>query len=207
MISIFNVIFGCVKVGREYSATSFLTLAQLTHISGKISHGRRCSGIHSNNEFTAGSWCCTESERSRCRTCCSLALNQFHLHQKVRNKMCRFSAIQAHTARPSFQVQSGCGTLCQWTSASYLLTVSRPTYTVSSSTHHRTLSCFYLSALYCFYPKLLAVVCCTTFLVHTCLLTRSAILLEFESLLLPEKGPCEPYSHDDSYRQWTIYCK
>jgi len=102
MISIFNVILGCVKVGREYSATSFLTLAQLTHISGKISHGRRCSGIHSNNEFTAGSWC-TESERSRCRTCCSLALNQFHLHQKVRNKMCRFSAIQAHTARSSFQ--------------------------------------------------------------------------------------------------------
>ena len=69
-------------------------------------------------------------------------LNQFpSAPEGSKRDMCRFSAIQAHTVRPSFQVQSGCGTLCQQTFASYLLTVSRPISAVSVSSEHRTTSC------------------------------------------------------------------
>jgi len=42
----------------------------------------------------------------------------------------------------SFQVQSGCGTTCQSTFASYLLTVSRPISTASILFDHQTTSCF-----------------------------------------------------------------
>ena len=69
--------------------------------------------------------------------------NQFpSAPEGLKQDMCRFSVIQAHTARP-FQVQYDCGTLCQSTFASYLLTVLRPNSTASVSSEHRTTSCFY----------------------------------------------------------------
>ena len=41
-------------------------------------------------------------------------LNQFpSAPEGSKQDMYRFSVIEAHTVRPSFQVQSGCGTLCQ----------------------------------------------------------------------------------------------
>ena len=107
--------------------------------------------------------------------------------------MCRFSAIQAHrpTVRPSFQVQSGCGTLCQQTFASYLLTVSRPISAVSVSSEHRTTSCglrpvFIACTALFFYWKLLFIVCCTAFSIHILLFTPGAILLGIESAPLSE---------------------
>jgi len=49
---------------------------------------------------------------------------------------------------------------------------------------------FLSSALHCFYPKLLFIVCCTAFSIHICLFTRGAILLGIESapLSLEEDG-------------------
>ena len=49
---------------------------------------------------------------SRRHTCCSLYLEPVPTCT-IRFEMCRFRAIQTHTVRPSFRVQSGCGTLCQ----------------------------------------------------------------------------------------------
>jgi len=45
---------------------------------------------------------------------------------------------------------------------------------------------FLSSALHCFHPKLLFIVCCTAFSVHICLFTRGAILLGIESAPLSE---------------------
>jgi len=57
---------------------------------------RSCSGIHSNNnELTAGSWCCTESELVSSPYLLQLTLNQLPSAPDI----CRFSAIHAHTVR------------------------------------------------------------------------------------------------------------
>ena len=45
---------------------------------------------------------------------------------------------------------------------------------------------FLSSALHCFHPKLLFIVCCTAFSVHICLFTRGAILLGIESAPLSD---------------------
>jgi len=81
---------------------------------------------------------------------------------------------------PACSVQSGCGTLCQQTFASCLLTVSRSISTVSVSFEHRTTSCFY--RLHCTvfirtYRSLFAAQLSR----HICLFTRGAILLGIES--------------------------
>jgi len=47
---------------------------------------------------------------------------------------------------------------------------------------------FLSSALHCFRPKLLFIVCCTAFWIHICLFTRGVILLGFESAPLLELG-------------------
>jgi len=74
---------------------------------------RSCSWIHSNNdELAAGSWCCTESEMVWSPYLLQPTLNQFPTAPEgSKRDICRFSAIQAHTVRPCFQVQSGHGTL------------------------------------------------------------------------------------------------
>ena len=46
---------------------------------------------------------------------------------------------------------------------------------------------FLSSALHCFYPKLMFIVCCTAFSMRVCLFTRGAILLGIESALLSEE--------------------
>ena len=45
---------------------------------------------------------------------------------------------------------------------------------------------FLSSALHCFYPKLLFIVCCAAFSIHICLFIRGAILLGIESAPLSE---------------------
>ena len=45
---------------------------------------------------------------------------------------------------------------------------------------------FLWSALRCFYPKLLFIVCCTAFSIHICLFTLGVILLGIETAPLPE---------------------
>ena len=52
---------------------------------------------------------------------------------------------------------------------------------VSVSSDHRTNVLCLSSALHCFYPKLLFIVCCTAFSTHIRLFTRGAILLGIES--------------------------
>ena len=54
-------------------------------------------------------WCLPNRKLSRRHT-----LNQFRsAPEGSKRDMCTFGAMQAHTVRPSFQVQPGCGTLCQ----------------------------------------------------------------------------------------------
>ena len=93
------------------------------------------------NELTAGSWtwCCTESEMVSSPHPLQLALN--HLHQNcLKQGMCSFSAIQAHTVD-----LSKCNLAAEHSVfASNLLTVSGPiSSTVSVLFEHRTTSCFY----------------------------------------------------------------
>jgi len=113
-------------------------------------------------------------------------LNQFpSAPEGSKQDMCRFGVIQAHTVRPSFRVQSGCGTICQSTFVSYLLTVSRLISTASSYliTGLRPVFNFYTAL---FLSKLLFIVCCMAFSLHICLFTRGAILLGIESAPLSE---------------------
>ena len=90
-------------------------------------------------------------------TCCGHTWNQFLSALKwneTRYVHYRSGAILAHRVKPSSRVQTGCRTLQQLKFSSYLLTVSRPTSTVFSSSGHQTSSCFYQSALHCSYLNL-----------------------------------------------------
>jgi len=104
--------------------------------------------------------------------------------------MCWFSAIQAHTVRHFFQVQSCCGTLWRYTVASS---------SVPPDIFETKLSSFrfiwapdyvlFLSpALHRFYLKWLFIFCCMAFSIHICLFTRGAILVEFETAPLSEEA-------------------
>jgi len=123
--------------------------------------------------------------------------NQFpSAPEGLKQDMCRFSVIQAHTVRPSFQVQYDCGTLCQSTFASYLLTVLRPNSTASVSSEHRTTSCFlYLHCIvfigsYCssFAARLSRYSPAYSLVVRYLLGTESAPLSEDEDVMSPTVG-------------------
>ena len=53
---------------------------------------------------------------------------------------------------------------------------------------------FFSSALQCYYPKLLFIVCCTAFSIHVCLFTPCAIVLKIESAPLSEDDMKNPLS-------------
>jgi len=119
----------------------------------------------------------------RRHTCCSLPWPSSHLRQKVRNKRCADSVQYSQTFFPS--------AIRLWNTLLVDICQLSPD---SFKTHLNSVHfiwapvciLFLSSALHCFYPKLLFIVCRTAFSIHICLFTRGAILLGIESAPLSE---------------------
>jgi len=113
-------------------------------------------------------------------------LNQFPpAPEGSKQDMCRFSAIQAHsqTFFPS--------AIWLWNTLPVdICQLSPESFKTHLNSFHFTRApvcvLFLSSALHCFHPKLLFIVCCTAFSVHICLFTHGAILLGIESAPLSE---------------------
>ena len=100
--------------------------------------------------------------------------------------VCRFNAIQAHIS----DLLPKCNPAVEHSANRHLPATSWQFQDTSQQfPFHLCTGPFLTSALHCFCPKLLSIVCCTTFSIHICLFTRGAMLLKIKSapLLVEDK--------------------